>query len=119
MWPRGGSGVSRLCYGELSPNQVLDMTSLVPEELEQLVPPFEAEFQEHMSKWRIDRKPRTKRSFAVYKNCPLPTAHERLFFLLVYLKTLPIQASHGCMFGLPQGKAITPITNLERRNRDA
>jgi hypothetical protein len=111
--------MSRLCYGELSPNQVLDMTSLTPEELAQLVPPLDAEFQERISKWRIDGKSGTKRSFAVYKNCPLPTTHARLFFLLVYLKTFPIQASHGCMFGLPQGKAITPTTQLERRNRYA
>src|SRR5256884_4049514 len=28
----------------------------------------------------------------------------RLLFILVYLKTHPLQVAHGVMFGLPQGK---------------
>jgi hypothetical protein len=38
------------------------------------------------------------------KNCPLPTPQDRLLFILVYLKTNPLQVAHGIMFGLPQGK---------------
>ena len=67
------------------PLEFLDFTSLTLEEFELLVPPFEAAFQAHMAAWRLDGKPRTVRQFAVYKNCPLPTAEDRLFFLLTYL----------------------------------
>src|SRR5215212_7023749 len=97
----------RLRYAELvrKPMDVLDMTSLTPDELQVLVPPFEAAFQAHMAVWRLDGKPRTARRFTTYKNCPLPTPEDRLLFILVYLKTNPLQVAHGILFGLPQGKA--------------
>jgi hypothetical protein len=56
------------------PTEFLDLTSLTLDEFQQLVPPFEAAFQAHMAAWRLDGKPRTAREFAVYKNCPLPSA---------------------------------------------
>ncbi|MDQ2997619.1 MAG: transposase family protein, partial [Chloroflexota bacterium] len=87
------------------PIDVLDMTSLMPDECQELVPAFEAAFQAHMAVWRLDGKPRTARRFTTYKNCPLPTPEDRLLFMLVYLKTNPLQVAHGIMFGLPQGKA--------------
>src|SRR5437879_6173625 len=59
----------------------------------------------HMSAWRLDGKPRTTRRFAVYKNCPLPTPEERLFFLLTYLKTYALQVVQGRLFGMGQSKA--------------
>ena len=96
----------RLRYAELvrKPLDVLDMTSLTPDEFQILVPPFEAAFQAHMAEWRLDGKPRTARRFTTYKNCPLPTPEDRLLFILVYLKTNPLQVAHGILFGLPQGK---------------
>ena len=97
----------RLCYTELArkPIDVLDMTSLMPDECAALVPAFETAFQAHMAVWRLDGKPRTARRFTTYKNCPLPTPEDRLLFILVYLKTNPLQVAHGIMFGVPQGKA--------------
>ncbi|HKA53598.1 MAG TPA: transposase family protein, partial [Candidatus Binatia bacterium] len=87
------------------PMKFLDFTSLTLEEFAVLVPPFEAAFQAHMAAWRLDGKPRTARQFAVYKNCPLPTAEDRLFFLLTYLKTSALQVVHGRLFGMGQSKA--------------
>jgi hypothetical protein len=69
------------------PTEFLDFTSLTLEEFQTLIPPFEAAFHAHMAVWRLDGKPRTTRQFAVYKTCPLPTPQDRLFFILVYLKT--------------------------------
>jgi hypothetical protein len=96
----------RLSYSELArkPMDVLDMTSLTPDEFQQLLPSFEAAFQEHMAKWRLDGKPRTARRYTTYATCPLPSPEDRLLFILVYLKTNPLQVAHGIMFGLPQGK---------------
>src|SRR5215475_12354236 len=68
-----------------APMEFLDFTSLTLAEFQQLVEPFEAAFQAHLAAWRLDGKPRTARRFAVYKNCPLPTPEDRLFFILVYL----------------------------------
>jgi hypothetical protein len=58
-----------------------------------------------MAAWRLDGKPRTSRQFAVYKNCPLPTPEDRLFFILVYLKTYALQVVQGRLFGMGQSKA--------------
>ena len=58
-----------------------------------------------MALWRLDGKPRTSRQFSVYKNCPLPTPEDRLFFLLTYLKTYSLQVVQGRLFGMGQSKA--------------
>ena len=34
--------------------EFLDLTSLTLDEFQQLVPPFEAAFQAHMARWRLD-----------------------------------------------------------------
>src|SRR5438477_1211036 len=87
------------------PLEFLDLTSLTLDEFQQLVPPFEAAFQAHMAAWRLDGKPRTARQFRVYKNCPLPTPEDRLFFILTYLKTYSLQVVQGRLFGMGQSKA--------------
>jgi Helix-turn-helix of DDE superfamily endonuclease len=87
------------------PTEFLDFTSLTFEEFQTLVPPFEAAFHAHMAVWRLDGKPRTARQFTVYKNCPLPTPEDRLFFILVYLKTYALQVVQGRLFGMGQSKA--------------
>ena len=87
------------------PTEFLDFTSLTLEAFQQLVSPFEVAFQAHMAAWRLDGKPRTSRQFAVYKNCPLPTPEDRLFFSLVYLKTYALQVVQGRLFGMGQSKA--------------
>ena len=58
-----------------------------------------------MATWRLDGKPRTARRFRVYKNCPLPTPEDRLFFILTYLKTYSLQVVQGRLFGMGQSKA--------------
>jgi len=87
------------------PTEVLDLTSLTVEEFQQLVAPFEAAFQAHMADWRLDGQPRTARHYTTYKNCPLPTPADRLLFILVYLKTYPLQVVQGRLFGMGQSKA--------------
>jgi hypothetical protein len=87
------------------PTEFLDLTSVTLEEFQQLVPPFEAAFQAHLATWRLDGKPRTARRFTVYKNCPLPTPEDRLFFILTYLKTYALQVVQGRLFGMGQSKA--------------
>jgi hypothetical protein len=98
-------GTLRFADLQSRPTEVLDLTSLTVEEFQQLVPPFEAAFQAHMAHWRLDGKPRTARRYTTYKNCPLPTPEDRLLFLLVYLKTYPLQVVQGRLFGMGQSKA--------------
>jgi hypothetical protein len=87
------------------PMEFLDFTSVTLDEFQQLVPPFEAAFHTRMAAWRMDGKPRTARRFTVYKNCPLPTPEDRLFFILTYLKTYALQVVQGRLFGMRQSKA--------------
>jgi hypothetical protein len=87
------------------PTELLDLTSLTLDEFQQLVPPFEATFQAHMARWRLDGQRRTARRYTTYTNCPLPTPEDRLLFILVYLKTYPLQVVQGRLFGMGQSKA--------------
>jgi hypothetical protein len=87
------------------PTEFLDFTSLTLDEFQQLVPPFETAYQAPLTAWRLDGKPRTARRFTVYKNCPLPTPEERLFFILTSLKTYSLQVVQGRLFGMGQSKA--------------
>src|SRR5712692_6505747 len=87
------------------PTEFLDFTSVTLDELQPLVPPFEAAFQAPLAAWRLDGKPRTARQFTVYQHCPLPTPEDRLFFLLTCLKTYSLQVVQGRLFGMGQSKA--------------
>jgi Helix-turn-helix of DDE superfamily endonuclease len=81
------------------------LTSLTWAEFQPLVPPFEAAYQAHMAQWRLDGRPRTARRYTTDTNCPLATPEDRLLFLLVYLKTSPLQVVQGRLFGMGQSKA--------------
>jgi len=99
--------MARLRFADVQsrPTEFLDLTSLTLDEFQLLVAPFETAFHAHMAAWRLDGKPRTARQFTVYKNCPLPTPEDRLFFLLTYLKTYSLQVVQGRLFGMGQSKA--------------
>src|SRR2546428_6039903 len=96
---------------QVRPTEFLDLTSLTLDEFQLLVPPFESAFQAHMREWRLDGQPRTARRFTVYKNCPLATPEDRLFFILVYLKTYALQVVQGRLFGMGQSKATSGFTS--------
>jgi Helix-turn-helix of DDE superfamily endonuclease len=98
-------GTLRFADIQTRPTEVLDLTSLTVAEFRELVPPFEAAFQAHMAAWRLDGRPRTARCYTTYTNCPLPTPEDRLLFILVYLKTYPLQVVQGRLFGMGQSKA--------------
>ena len=107
------------------PTEFLDFTSLTFDEFPQLVPPFEEAFQARMATWRLDGKPRTARQLSVYKNCPLPTPEDRLFFLLTYLKTYSLQVVQGRLFSMGQSQAnqwihvLLPVLLAARRTLGA
>jgi hypothetical protein len=93
-------------------DKVLDFTSLTEAEFQALVAPFEQAFVKHMEQWRLDGKRREKRAYSTYQNCPLPTAEDRLLFILSYLKSNALQVFHGQLFGMPQNKANQWIHTL-------
>jgi hypothetical protein len=99
--------MSKLRYSEVKEQEMLALVSLTQEEFEILLPHFERTFQEYMSQWCIDGKPRGKRSYTTYKNCPLPKSEDRLLFVLSYMKSNPVQSNHGTLFGMAQCKVNT------------
>ena len=84
---------------------MLDWTRLTIAELRELVPPFDAAFHAHRADWRLDGRPRTARRYTTSTNWPLPTPADRLLFLLVSLKTYPLQVVQGRLFGMGQSQA--------------
>ena len=98
--------MSRLRYRDVKTKEreLLALSSLTVEEFERLVPGFEQAFQAHMAQWCLDGKVRSKRRYSSYQNSPLPTAEDRLLFVMSYVKGNPLQSNHGTLFGMRQGK---------------
>lgn len=80
------------------------LTSLTAEEFKELLGPFETAFREHMAEKTLEGKRRQNRAYVSYANSPLPTAQERLLFILSYLKENPTQTYHGLLYGMTQPK---------------
>ena len=92
-------------YSELTtrPNRFLALTGHTIEEFDALFPYFEDAHQRYLSKYLVNGKARTgPRKFTLYRNSPLPGIRERLIFILLYLKTNPIQEVHAEMFKIEQ-----------------
>lgn len=103
-------------YAE-KPTEFLALTGYTRQEFEALLPHFAKCYYERMKAHRLDGKPRGKRKYSDYKNSPLPTMEDKLFFMLHYLKTNNLQSVQGALFGISQPKAnlwlhcLHPILN--------
>jgi hypothetical protein len=99
------------------PTEFLALTGYTRAEFEALLPHFGKCHAEWMSTHRLDGKARGQRKYSAYKNSPLPTIEDKLFFILHYLKTNNLQQVQGAMFGMSQPKAnlwihcLHPILN--------
>ena len=87
------------------PTEFLALTGYTREEFDALLPHFHVEYYAWMSTHRLDGKTRKKRKYSDYKNSPLPTIEDKLFFILSYLKTNNLQSVQGALFGMSQPKA--------------
>ena len=91
-------------YAE-KPTEFLSLTGYTRQEFDALLPHFGRCYYERMKNYRLDGKPRGKRRYSDYKNSPLPTIEDKLFFILNYLKTNNLQTVQGVLFGISQPKA--------------
>ena len=98
-------------YAE-KPTEFLALTGYTRQEFEALLPHFRASYYEWMRTHRLDGKPRGKRKYSDYQNCPLPLMEDKLFFILNYLKTNNLQTVQGAFFGISQPKANVWIHGL-------
>src|SRR5215207_1413991 len=105
------------------PREFLAATSLTPEEFAHLLPAFEAAYN-HLY------PPTLTGSGQPRQRCPggglkgtLSSVADKLLFILIYLKTNPLQTMHGLQFGLSQPQTnywihrLLPV--LQQALRDA
>jgi len=96
------------------PKRFLAMTGLSHEEFQALLPTFKTCFYDWMDTYTLDGKLRGKRRYVDYKNSPLPTIEDKLYFILTYLKTNNLQEVHGALFSMGQPKANQWIHCLQK-----
>ncbi len=89
------------------PNLLLAMTGLNVEEFEKLVFLFQEAWDQER-KYKSGRKPKL-----------LPTIKDKLFFILFYLKTYPLQEVIAYLFGMSQGQANEWIYRLTKTLKKA
>jgi hypothetical protein len=79
------------------------LTGLSEEQFMELLPYFKDAHNEYFTQYDMKGRYRdNRRSFVIYKNSPLPTVEDRLFFILVYLKNNPLQEYHAASFCMDQ-----------------
>jgi hypothetical protein len=77
------------------------LTGLSLQQFNELLEYFEEAHNAYFSKYELNGKYRdNRRAFVIYKNSPLPTIEERLFFILIYLKNNPLQEYHAACFDM-------------------
>ena len=97
-----------------TPSNFLSMTSYTLTEFKELLPAFEEELR--TTNKTLEGKER-KRNYSNYSNSPLPSAADKLYFILVYHKQYSLQSIQGTVFGMSQPKAnswihfLSPILN--------
>ncbi len=65
-----------------------------------------------MEKYTLAGEKRQQRSYVEYCNSSLPRSHEKLFFILSYCKSYPLQEVQAALFGISQPKANQWIHGL-------
>lgn len=66
------------------------------------LPHFTLAMERYLNHTTLDGYVREGDRAITYANSPLPTPHDRLLFILTYLKLNPIQELHGQLFGMSQ-----------------
>jgi hypothetical protein len=89
------------------------LTGFSPEQFRELLPTFAEAHNEYFTEYGMNGNYRnSRRSFVIYKNSPLPTIEDRLFFILVYLKNNPLQEYHAGCFEMDQKQCNSFIHTL-------
>lgn len=95
-----------------NPKMFLSLTGYTREEFDAMLTHFTQNFYERMRNYCLDGKPRRSRRYSDYCNSPLPTAADKLFFILSYLKTNNLQSVQAAWFEMTQPQANRWIHTL-------
>jgi len=103
-----------LIYNELKnkPREFLAATGLKLDEFEQLLPAFQTAYKKKYPPELTQAGKTRQRQSGGGATGALPKSADKLFFILVYQKTTPLQTMHGLQFGLSQPQAHDWIHRL-------
>jgi hypothetical protein len=87
-----------------NPVQFLSLTGFSPEEFDELVSEFRNEWEQYSSHFTLEGKPR-QRIALPRTTSVLPGVQDKLLFILVYLKTFPLQELQAATFSMNQPQA--------------
>jgi hypothetical protein len=73
-----------------NPAQFLSLTGFMPEKFDELALDFRVEWEQYSSHFTLEGKPRQRIALPRKTNV-LPGVQDKLLFILVYLKTFPLQ----------------------------
>src|SRR5262247_2796280 len=96
-----------LIYNELKnkPREFLAATGLKLAEFEQLLPAFQTAYEQTYPPHLTQEGQTRQRQSGGGATGALPQIADKLFFILVYQKTNPLQTMHGLQFGVSQPQA--------------
>ena len=103
-----------LIYNELKnkPREFLAATGLKLDEFEKLLPAFRTAYEKKYPPELTQEGKTRQRQIGGGATGALPKIEDKLFFILVYQKTNPLQTMHGLQFGLSQPQANDWIHRL-------
>jgi hypothetical protein len=84
--------------------QFLSLTGFSPNEFDELVEEFRNEWEQYSSHFTLEGKPRQRIALPRKTNA-LPGVHDKLLFILMYLKTYPLQELQAATFSMTQPQA--------------
>jgi hypothetical protein len=87
-----------------NPVQFLSLTGFTLDEYDWLSVEFKVEWDDYITHFTIEGKPR-QRIALPRKKSVLSQTHDKLLFILVYLKAFPLQELHAASFGMTQPQA--------------
>jgi hypothetical protein len=87
-----------------NPVQFLSLTGFTPAEFDDLAIEFRIEWEQYSSHYTLEGKPRQRIALPRKTNV-LPGVQDKLLFILVYLKTFPIQELQAATFSMTQPQA--------------
>ena len=87
-----------------NPAQLLSLTGFTTEEFDELALEFRIEWDQYSDHFTLDGKPR-QRTALPRKTSVLPGYQDKLLFILVYLKTFPLQELQAATFSMTQPQA--------------
>ena len=87
-----------------NPAQFLSLTSFAPDEFNELAIEFRIEWEQYSNHYTLEGKPRQRIALPRKTNV-LPGVQDKLLFILVYLKTFPLQELQAVTFSMTQPQA--------------